>query len=441
MGKSAKIILILVLAVGLRLINLNQSFWLDEASQAQMSSLSVQQIWFERVADFHPPFFYLLAHFWLHLGHSEMWLRLLPVLFGVLTVWVMYVFFKDKTATIAALLLAVNPFHIYYSQEFRAYSLLALLGTLSMYFLFKKKYVWVAIINALLLYTHYSSVLLILTQFFLAPVMLYYSLLTFILYLPWLPQFIRQLHSGVNIDQYLPGWRQILTISPWKALPLILFKFSAGRINLTNKIMYLVYILFVLGTTTAAVLVANLHRKFLYSWFILPIILSLLISFVIPQTQPFRLIFVLPALIFLLAQTCVKFPKIFITIFIYIAVFGNVLYFTRPRLQREEWRQAISYINMHPDPAIIAFSGKFAPMQWYPTNFPVIAAVPTFPARPEDVTQRLVLLPSKVYYFEYLSDLTDPNRQVKITLENLGYKLVATHDFDGVGFVFEYVKP
>src|SRR3989344_8831102 len=88
------IILILLLGLGLRLINLNQSFWLDEASQAQLSSLSLSQIWFSRPADFHPPLFYFLAHFWLQIGRSETWLRLLPVLFGVLTIYVIYILGK-----------------------------------------------------------------------------------------------------------------------------------------------------------------------------------------------------------------------------------------------------------------------------------------------------------------------------------------------------------
>ena len=46
MGKEKFfLILILVLGLVLRLMKLDQSFWLDEASQAQMSSLPVQQIW------------------------------------------------------------------------------------------------------------------------------------------------------------------------------------------------------------------------------------------------------------------------------------------------------------------------------------------------------------------------------------------------------------
>lgn len=82
-------LLILILAFVLRLINLNQSFWLDEAAQVIESArpLSAQ---FSIVSDFHPPLFHLILHFWMMLGNSEVWIRLLPVSLGVATVYLIY---------------------------------------------------------------------------------------------------------------------------------------------------------------------------------------------------------------------------------------------------------------------------------------------------------------------------------------------------------------
>jgi hypothetical protein len=51
------LILILSLALMLRLINLGQSLWLDEAAQAEMSTKSVSYIWDGRGGDFHPPLY------------------------------------------------------------------------------------------------------------------------------------------------------------------------------------------------------------------------------------------------------------------------------------------------------------------------------------------------------------------------------------------------
>lgn len=439
MGKEKFfLILILVLGFALRLVKLDQSFWLDEASQAQMSSLTPQQIWFARQADFHPPLFYLLSHHWLQLGRFETWLRLLPVTFGVVNILIIYYLAKTlspKAGLVAAFLLATNPFHVYYSQEFRSYSLLALLGTLSM-LAFYKKHWSLFIINALLLYTHYSSILLILTQFVYVLVFdrkflrssLIYLLLSIILYVPWLPQFAIQLQSGVNIDQYLPGWRNLLTLSPLKSLPLIFFKFVAGRINLLPKYIYALYIAFVLAVTAIGLLLARGKRRFLYTWLFAPLIGSIILSFVIPQTQPFRLIFTLPALLILLAEASIRFPKLFLTLLIYISIVGNYTYFTRPRLQREQWRQALELVRSDPALMVVKFPEAFAPMTWYTPDLPVSTSTEI----PNNA--------NKLYLFQYLTGLTDPEYKVDSQLQASGYSLQKRYNFEGVGFVDLYHK-
>ena len=87
---SESLLLIIILGFGLRLINLGQSFWLDEASQAVMSSQSVASIWSGRSGDFHPPLYYLFVHSWEFFGRSEAWLRLPSVLFGVANLYLVY---------------------------------------------------------------------------------------------------------------------------------------------------------------------------------------------------------------------------------------------------------------------------------------------------------------------------------------------------------------
>ncbi len=439
MGKEKFfLILILILGSGLRLIKLDQSFWLDEASQAQLSSMSLSQIWSNRPGDFHPPLFYFLAHYWLQLGRSETWLRLLPISFGILNIAVIYYLayaINPKLGLTAAFLLAINPFHVYYSQEFRMYSLLALLGTLSMSAFYKKHWS-LFLINTIMLYTHYAAVFLIFSQ-------LAYSLifdrkllklsiincaLSIALYTPWLPQFQHQLQSGANIDTYLPGWRSILTLSPLKSLPLILFKFVAGRIDLIPRYIYAVYIAFVLLVTAAGLLLARGKRRLLYTWLFAPIIGSIILSFFIPQTQPFRLIFTLPALIILLAETTRRFLKIFFTLLIYIAIVGNYTYFTRPRLQREQWRQALEFIRTRPATMVVKFPGPFAPMTWYAPDLPVITAS----------SLRADL--SDFYLFQYLTGLTDPQYKIDARIQADGYAMQKRYNFEGVGFIDYYHK-
>ena len=59
------IILVLFFSLLLRLISLNQSLWLDEATTALVSQLPVYDFFSKFMpADFHPPLYYLVIHYW-----------------------------------------------------------------------------------------------------------------------------------------------------------------------------------------------------------------------------------------------------------------------------------------------------------------------------------------------------------------------------------------
>ncbi len=399
-----------------------------------------------------------MAHYWLQLGQSETWLRILPIVFSILTIPVVYLFAntiftknKPMAGYIAAFLLAIAPFHIYYAQEFRSYSLLCLLGALSMLLFYQKKYFWLALINTLLLYTHYAGIFLIAAQIIFTLVyrrseVLKFSLsmaLSALLYLPWLPELHRQLVSGINIDQYLPGWKNVLSISPIKAMPTLLFKLVAGRINLMPRLLYGLYSVTVMLITFGAIIVSSRERKFLTVWTFVPIGVMLVVSLLLPQNQPFRVIFVLPSLILLFTGAALRFPKLFLTLFVYISIVGNLLYFTRPRLQREQWRQAGEFLQASSAPIIVKFPESFAPLKWYQPNLPVTAVAPSFPAKADDVMRRLDDLPlttHKVLLLDYLTDLTDPDHSVEKVLIEKGFQPGEITDFSGVGFIREFDK-
>jgi uncharacterized membrane protein len=81
--------------------------------------------------------YYLLLRGWVHIGHSEWFLRLLSVAFGVSTIPLTYLLAKTfggtRNARIAAFLMSINAFHIQYSQEARSYTLVVFLAMLSCY--------------------------------------------------------------------------------------------------------------------------------------------------------------------------------------------------------------------------------------------------------------------------------------------------------------------
>ena len=112
------------------------------------------------------PLYFVLQYYWAQIaGDAPARLRLLSILLGVLTVaglfWVAWRLYGPWGAGVAALCLALSPFHLYHSLSIRPYALLALLGLVSGYSLYRVAANggwpwWVAntVINILLMWTH-----------------------------------------------------------------------------------------------------------------------------------------------------------------------------------------------------------------------------------------------------------------------------------------------
>jgi mannosyltransferase len=130
--------LVCVAGAALRFVTLGtQSLWFDEAVTAQLVRSDLTAM-LSAIPDSEstPPLFYLLQ--WLAtrlLGTGEVALRLLPALLGIATIPVAWALGRrlagPRAALAAAALVAVNPMLVWFSQEARAYALLALLGALS----------------------------------------------------------------------------------------------------------------------------------------------------------------------------------------------------------------------------------------------------------------------------------------------------------------------
>ena len=125
---------LVVLAAAIRIaVIATQSVWADEALTAHDVSQpfgamlhTVSQI------ETTPPLFFVLTWVWAKLfGTGVIALRAIPTLAGIALVPVSYLcareLFSRWAGVAAAAFVAVNPFLVYYSQEARAYMLLALL--------------------------------------------------------------------------------------------------------------------------------------------------------------------------------------------------------------------------------------------------------------------------------------------------------------------------
>ncbi len=168
---------LLLLGLFLRIYDLgSESLWLDEVISSQISSNDLAHaVKAYQVTD-HPPLYFLCLHFWIDLfGHSEPSMRFLSVIFGFLSIVMIYkmgaLLFEEKTALLGAFILAISSFGIRYSQEARPYGLVILLSLCSWYFLIdhvrkKRAVVFIGYIlsTAGLMYTHYFSCFILFAQ-------------------------------------------------------------------------------------------------------------------------------------------------------------------------------------------------------------------------------------------------------------------------------------
>jgi 4-amino-4-deoxy-L-arabinose transferase-like glycosyltransferase len=138
--RTLGILAALMLAAGaVRLYRLTAlGLWEDEGWSALVAPLSLPNLFRWCGGDTSPPLYYLLLHLCTVFGSSDVVLRMPSVVFGVLTLPVIYLCGRAahsaRAGLIAAALLAVNTFHVRYSQEARFYAFYLFLALWAVYF-------------------------------------------------------------------------------------------------------------------------------------------------------------------------------------------------------------------------------------------------------------------------------------------------------------------
>lgn len=121
--------MLVLLAMALRVPRLDfQPLWWDEGYSIWFANQPVTEILRLTALDIHPPLYYILLGGWSQwFGLSPAALRLFSVLVGVLAIPLIYVVGRRlagwRSGMLAAILLAISPLHIFYSQEVRMYGL------------------------------------------------------------------------------------------------------------------------------------------------------------------------------------------------------------------------------------------------------------------------------------------------------------------------------
>jgi len=454
---------ITVLGFVLRLTLSNQSFWLDEGASIMFGKLPTAQLIESIKTDFHPPLYYSLLHFWLPFADKLEWLIRLPfIILATATIPVLYhlcrEIFSDKSRIpmLSALFLALNPLHIYYSQELRMYSLATLLVVLSWYFMIRKKYLLVSLINLLgfftfygVVFNHFSQIIFLFIQ---PPKKMVRTLATLIAptalaFLFWWPVFSPQLSNGHYLTGALPGWQVLSGSLTFKSLALIPLKFILGRISLEPQKLYFLSG----GIITSIFLIisgrAILIKKALPLWISLltPLVTGSLVSLKTPILGYWRFLFILPFFLALLAAGVESLPKtVFLGTVAWVCgvfLFANLYFWNNPRFQREDWRGLNAFLAGKNGLMMIAFPYKFAPLYFYTGDTRYL------PLETSSYTQKPLLKTefeetatsaSSFYYLDYLADITDSERSGLQTLSQFGLKQIGVYNFNNLGQLYEF---
>lgn len=429
MKKYFGLVLTLVGALVLRLINLNQSLWLDEA----ITALAVKNNSFIEIitkyspGDFHPPLYYLILKLWTNLfGYSEISLRVPSVIAGVLLVFIVYKIVKnisnEYAASLAAIFMAINPLAVYYSQEARMYMITAAAVTGAVYFFLKGNqkcfiatflvailcdYVPLLMIPYFLLFTQDKKKILVQLG------------ICFLLYIPITLLLITQLQSGLNLAGVSPGWAGIVGGFAFKAMPLTFVKFLIGRISFDNKIVYGLVILPAVFIGGMSLLGTKI--KSLWGWLLIPTSFGFVVSYFIPIYSYFRFIFVLPAFAALLAIGSSKNTVLYRSL-ILISVMSLLYFNLNSRFYREDWRTLVKYVQQNPGAVVMPNKAQSDPIMYYSNNVTVF----------DSNTSKLDYFIGPVYYIDYVSEIFDPRKKAEKLIIDSGRSFKKEIRFTGL---------
>jgi 4-amino-4-deoxy-L-arabinose transferase-like glycosyltransferase len=398
-------VLILALGAALRLYMLGANeFWLDEALPIFIAGDSLHEMVENLKNDSHPPLYFALVLGWKSaFGESEASVRMLSVLFGISSLlslyWLGTRIFGRRAGLAAMLLGAVAPIHLYYSQQARMYTALALFSSLSAGFLWlavkhdKKRYWWAYVaVSGCMVYTHMFGWLVLPAgsafalmckrrrSLFIKCTL--YQCAVVLLFLPWVPVVLNQ------ADHVSPWVRPLwLSTPPALAIPRTLEVMGAGG----NYPRYLPFShvspirpfsLLVFGLLGALALVRYRDRTvsndvaelrsakvFLLLHLFVPLLLQFGASFVRPVYLVGRYDFlVFPFYATLIALGAAKLGRAAIVGCVAIgalASFSLGKYYTIPSLAND--REAVRYLNETADAGdvVVAMGLRFCTIEYY----------------------------------------------------------------------------
>ncbi len=422
------------LAFLIRLISLNQSLWLDEATTAKVVHFFP---FFQIIAkfsptDFHPPLYYIIMKLWTGVfGYSEIALRFPSVIFSLLTGYFVYLIGKkirnQDLAFWATAFFLFNPLIVYYSQEARMYALALLFLTIALYYFLKSlqsrnltSLILFSLFIILSFYTFYGSVFLIAAFFIFLVLKKKYRLflisgLIFSISLALIsPLLLKQLDNSRSALLTVVNWKQVLGPVSIKNLGLIFIKFAFGRISFYPKKIYyllsgiwtlLIFYLFIKGA---------LKNSFLAFLFLLPIFLGAIFSLWSPLLQYFRFLYLIPILSILLSYGLSQSHQINRSGCLAIFMVLSLVYLLNPVFHREDWRSLVN--DLKKDEKVFMVKSSSDPVVYYSNN----VTINDLRTLGKNTNNKITVIPytSDIHGIDYQKDLI-----------NQGYKLLEKKAF------------
>ncbi len=210
----------------------------------------------------NPPLHFVFLHFWEKLfGIGPVSVRSLSLLFSLLTIPVVWrigeKFFNRSTALIACLLFLLSDFHHFHALEARTYSLLVLEFSILTFLLLKiisegknvplRTWIFLALINVSIFYTHYLFVLLlpaeiVVALLFLRRIRIPHALIGAgifsALILPWIPVLLKRTESVETSGTWLAH-------AQWTELYGLINKFLNDRWVLATLVCLLILLIII----------------------------------------------------------------------------------------------------------------------------------------------------------------------------------------------------
>jgi mannosyltransferase len=390
----------------------NQSVWLDEIHTLNEANpdFNLNEVYNSVYkTEQMPVLYFIIINFLFKIfGYTSIVLRSFSAICGVISIYSTFLlskeFFNKKVGLISALLISVNYFAIYYSQEGRPYSFLYLFTTLSFFYLIKfikkttlKNSILFGFFTALMLYGHFfalftliSQILILLLFFILIDKEIkrnYFKLLfisatiIFLLHIP-------SLKILLNISKIQSFWVE----TPSKQIFNIIFNEFFGESEL---LLFLVEILFIMyfisvfrekqNDFSFKKIIANkkiFSFIILFFWIVITLIIPLIRSYLkVPMLVNRYFMVLLPAIILIISYGFyqIKSKIIFFSVLIIFIVFSITDLFIIKKyyknITKSQFREVSLFINDNNDNNDIIVSS----LSWYfPYFFTTNELKPTF---------------------------------------------------------------